>query len=531
MATLVAAAAALSACAPNALAAPARAAGPDLVGRGLDALRLAGSRVLGPLGSQPVTLTLVLAPRHAAELARLTESAHAPLSRAAYQRRYGPSRAQVAAVRAWARSKGMRVLGTGPGRMYVRASGRADAVGNAFGVVLRRLAGSGQSYYAANRAGALPAALRGRVASVLGLSNLGRMHTLAPPLQLGPLATGRSSYGPGDLTALYGAPAGATGAGQRLAVIAQGDLTTTLIDLRTFEAHFGLPVVPVSTVHVNGSSTDTSGAIEWNLDTQYSTGLAPNAAELRIYIAPTLSNDDILAAISAWVNENRAPQASASLGECDLLASLTGFTAGLDAVLARAAAQGQTLFAASGDSGSFCPFGPVGLNGLPIGLPGPEYPASSPGAIGVGGTTVLTTGPLLELAWLAGGGGPSLVEPAPAFQKKAAGSYLGVGRGVPDVALDADPHTGYQVMVGGAIQTVGGTSASAPAWQGIWARAQSAHGGRLGFAGPALYSVPISAFHDVILGVNGIGVATPGWDYTTGRGTPDIAKLIAALGR
>ena len=60
-------------------------------------------------------------------------------------------------------------------------------------------------------------------------------------------------------------------------------------------------------------------------------------------------------------------------------------------------------------------------------------------------------------------------------------------RGVPDVSLDADPESGYEVVVGGTRETIGGTSASAPSWQGIWARAQGAHGGALGFAGPVLY--------------------------------------------
>ncbi len=74
---------------------------------------------------------------------------------------------------------------------------------------------------------------------------------------------------------------------------------------------------------------------------------------------------------------------------------------------------------------------------------------------------------------------------------------------------------------------VGGTSANAPSWQGIWARAQGAHGGSLGFAGPVIYNTePASAFHDITLGSNGFP-ALPGWDYASGRGTPDIAKFVA----
>ena len=76
------------------------------------------------------------------------------------------------------------------------------------------------------------------------------------------------------------------------------------------------------------------------------------------------------------------------------------------------------------------------------------------------------------------------IEATPAFQQNAGGSFLELQRGVPDVALDADPNSGYDVIVGGEEEVIGGTSASAPSWQGIWARAQGAHGGSLGFAGP-----------------------------------------------
>ena len=169
----------------------------------------------------------------------------------------------------------------------------------------------------------------------------------------------------------------------------------------------------------------------------------------------------------------------------------------------------------------------MAVNGVPAGLPGTNYPASSPGAIGVGGTTVPGPGPN-ELGWYAGGGGSSVLESTPAFQQSAGGSFLGVERGVPDVSLDADPNSGYDVIVNGTEETIGGTSASAPSWQGIWARTQAAHAGGLGFAGPVIYGTePANAFHDIVLGGNGLYVDTPGWDYVTGRGTPDIAAFVS----
>lgn len=168
----------------------------------------------------------------------------------------------------------------------------------------------------------------------------------------------------------------------------------------------------------------------------------------------------------------------------------------------------------------------VGVNGVPAGVPGDNYPASSPYAIGVGGTTVLGPGPT-ETSWYAGGGGASIVEGTPDYQSNAGGSFVAaVGRGVPDVALDGDPNSGYRVIVNGQEQIIGGTSAGAPSWQGIWARAQGAHGGTLGFAGPPVYNAPAAAFNDITLGANGLYPTTPGWDYDTGRSTPDITAFV-----
>ncbi|MGZ4167983.1 MAG: S53 family peptidase [Solirubrobacteraceae bacterium] len=260
-----------------------------------------------------------------------------------------------------------------------------------------------------------------------------------------------------------------------------------------------------------------------------STAFAPGVTQLNVYVGPSLNDSDVLSTINRWVTDDLSKQGSFSAGECDLLADAAGFTTGLDAVLAQAAAQGQTMFFSSGDTGSQCP-AIVGVNGVPAGIPDTNYPASSPYGIGVGGTSVLSNNPLTEIGWYAGGGGLSPIEPAPAFQANA--KVLGVAapptRGVPDVSLDADPESGYDVVVNGTVEGIGGTSASAPSWQGIWARVQGAHSGSLGFAGPVLYSSSAAAaFNDITVGSNGAYTAGPGYDLMTGLGTPDIAKLVS----
>ncbi len=138
------------------------------------------------------------------------------------------------------------------------------------------------------------------------------------------------------------------------------------------------------------------------------------------------------------------------------------------AIAATVRPQGQTMFFSSGDTGSQCP-ALTGVNGVPAGIPDTNYPASSPYGIGVGGTTVLSPSGPTEIGWYAGGGGLSPLEPTPAFQMsaKVLSAAPMVNRGVPDVSLDAGPESGYDVVVNGTVQAIGGTSAGAPSWQGI----------------------------------------------------------------
>ena len=264
----------------------------------------------------------------------------------------------------------------------------------------------------------------------------------------------------------------------QLAVIAEGDLTSTIKDLRTAEAARNLRQTPVSLVYTGPKSSDTSGADEWDLDTQTSTGVASSAARLYIYVASTLTNADLARAINLWVTDDKAQAASASLGECDVLPFLDGSMTLDDMVLEEAAVQGQTFFASTGDTGSSCAVLPT--NGVPAsGPPDTEYPASSPYAIAVGGTTLDTDDSDnygTELAWNSGGGGISPVENSGAWQNNVAPSAAAGARGVPDIALDADPNTGALIYVDGTATQIGGTSLASPLALGFWTRLQSSNG-------------------------------------------------------
>jgi subtilase family serine protease len=511
-----------------------QAAGGATTVPGTAPLLVQGGTALGAAPSAPASVTLALALRNQGalkgELAALYNPSspqyHQFLTPAEFAAQYAPTQATVNAVSAWAAGAGLAVASVSSNRTLVRLVGTTTSVGKAFGTSFETFRmPSGQTYVSNAGTATLPPSLGGAVASVVGLSSLDQA-SLDPVVAAAPSLNYPSSYGPQGFWQLYNAPAAQTGSGQTVAVLAEGDLTSPHADLTTFENTYGLPHVPWTTVTVDGASTDTSGNDEWDLDTQYSTGLAPEVSSLVVYDGRSLNDSDILDEVNAWVTQDVAPQADFSAGECEVLAQEAGFQTANDQALEQAVAQGQTLFTAAGDTGAFCP-AVVGVNGVPAGLPNVNYPAASPYAVGAGGTTVVGgAAPPTELAWYAGGGGLSLFESEPSWQAGVGGSNTGVQRAVPDVAFDSDPESGFNVVVGGTLTVVGGTSGASPSWLGIWARAQGAHGATLGFAAPTVYAEPSGSFYDVELGDNGIYPATPGYDMVTGRGTPNITAFV-----
>ena len=515
---------------------------------GTSAWRVRSATDAGSYSASRMSVTLTLAQRNQSALDALVAKPHAALTPAQFDAQFAPSTATVDAIRSWASANHLTVSSVSSNRLLVTLTGSSGQLSSALQTGFERFHSAAEgSFFAASKAAHLPASFASSVTSVVGLSSLAKVAVPAPSVRsASALSAGRAAlsatglpglpsglnypatYTPQQLNAMYDSPSTATGSGQQLAIMTEGDVTQPKADLATFEKTYGLPAVTWNQINVGTPSTDTSGDDEWDLDSQYSTAFAPGVTTLNVYVGPSLNDSDILTTINKWVTDDIAQQGSFSAGECDLLADASGFTSGLDAVLKQADAQGQTMFFSSGDTGSQCP-AITGVNGVPAGIPDTNYPASSPFGIGVGGTSVLDNNPLSEIGWYAGGGGLSPIEPTASFQANA--KVLGVTapptRGVPDVSLDADPESGYDVVVDGAVEGIGGTSASAPSWQGIWARVNGAHAG-LGFAGPVLYSTePSSAFHDITVGANGAYTAGPGYDLVTGLGTPDIAKLVS----
>jgi subtilase family serine protease len=298
-----------------------------------------------------------------------------------------------------------------------------------------------------------------------------------------------------------------------------------------------LPQVPVSVVQVSVASTDTSGADEWDLDTQMSSGMAQTLADLYLYDNASMTDADTALGFNLFASQDVAQAGSASFGICEFLAYLDGSMLADDQVFEEAAAQGQTVFSSTGDTGPSCAV--VDTNGVPdTGLPFMSYPAVSPYVVAVGGTDLFVNQDgsyNTEIAWEAGGGGISQLESSPYWQAAAVPSNALGDKGVPDVAMDAALETGALVYIGGVENMVGGTSLASPLALGSWARLQSAHGNGLGFAAPKFYGLtaglltPASGFHDVIAGCNGLYCATPGWDFTTGLGSFDISSMGGLL--
>jgi kumamolisin len=170
-----------------------------------------------------------------------------------------------------------------------------------------------------------------------------------------------------------------------------------------------------------------------------------------------------------------------------------------------------------------------------------DFPASSPHVLACGGTKLVSSGSTItsETVWNelslnegATGGGVSTLFARPSWQasnKVPAPTTSTGGRGVPDVAGDADPSTGYTVRVDGETTTIGGTSAVAPLWAGLIALANAANKRDAGFVNPLLYSASSSPFRDITSGNNGAFSAEPGWDACSGLGSPKGAAVIAAL--
>jgi pseudomonalisin len=524
----------------------AGAAAPKWVATSTRAYPLRAATLLGAAApSTPLRVVVGLRMRDRAGAVSAIRSGRV-MSTSQFVSAHAPTGAQVRAVESYLDRHGFLNVAPASNRLLITATATVAQASSAFDTHIARFRQNGRVVLANTRDVRVPSALGGTVLAVLGLNTAGHVSARPrvaqnPPSSCAVAGTGYPcTYNPAGFWKAYDATGTSSGASTSIAVFTNGALGGVVKDLRTMESANRLPQVPVTIVRTGPASSDTSGADEWALDTQYSTGMAQRVKRLYLYDAPSLADSDLSVAYNKFAAQNVARGANASFGICEFAASLDGSMAVDDNAFMQAAAQGQTVFAAAGDTGGFCPVA-VGVNGVPAGVPDVNYPASSPWVVGVGGTTLVTASDgsySNEIAWVAGGGGPSYFEPAPPGQANVlppvgtacAGATVSCGRGVPDIAMDADPNSGANVYVGGQPEGIGGTSLSSPLALGVWARLQTAHGNRLGFASDLLYAASGSpAFHDIVVGDTGPYPATPGWDYATGLGTFDVRAAITKI--
>jgi kumamolisin len=502
--------------------------------------------------SQRAEVTVIV--RRRAELPEEIVTGPTVLTSEELAERYGADPADVALVRQ--ELAPLQVTAVHPATRRVKLAGTLAELASVFDTTLAQVSSrdhQGRMVTHRYREGPLyvPAALDGVVLAVLGLDTRPEFQphfrTRGAP---GPAAAPGPSYQPNQVADIYDFPAGTTGAGQTIAVIELGG-GFSQSDLDTYFGGLGISPTPsVTAASVDGATnapgSDPSGAdMEVNLDIDVIGAVAPGAAQV-VYFAPNNGDQGFVDAISDAAQASPAPIAiSISWGQSEDSWTSQGLSA-MNAVMSDAAALGITVCAAAGDNGS--------TDGVTDGQQHVDFPASSPYALGCGGTKLLAdtaTGSITsEVVWNelannegAGGGGVSDQFDTPSWQAsagvpaqangKSAPGGDG-GRGVPDVTGNADPATGYRVYADGQAQVVGGTSAVAPLWSALIARLAQATGQRFGLIQPTLYAgvtpgAAMAGFNDITQGNNGAYSAGPGWDACSGLGSPNGTDLLSRL--
>lgn len=487
-------------------------------------------------GDEPVTISVYLKDRSAGAMTPHT-AGEIPSRRsreALREARKVDLEGDLEAMRKFAADHGLELAHSDPARKLVQLKGSISSIERAFGTELHDYESDGRVCRV--RAGALhvPVDVADRIDAVLGLDT----RPFATPKIVPHKGTPPPGFLPNAVAALYGF-GGLTASGQCIALIELGGGYSDADNAQAFGA-MGVPVPDVVSVSVDGAGNapgDPAGADgEVALDIQVAGGTAPGA-KIAVYFAPNTSQGFVDAVTSAIHDEKNAPSAiSISWG-----APESGWSgqalAAMNAALKDAATLGVTVTAASGDAGA--------TDGEDDGKPHVDYPASNPYVLGCGGTRINASSDAIasEVVWNSNGGGTgggvSALFPLPTYQKTAdvpAPTASNGGRGVPDVAGNADPDSGYRIVVDGQSGVIGGTSAVAPLWAGIVAACNAARGTSLGFFHETLYQNS-TALNDISDGDNRTGnigfAAAPGWDACTGLGSPTerLRRILSAAKR
>jgi kumamolisin len=520
---------------------------------------LPGARIIGrPNRRRCIQVTVKLRPRQqpagqSAEAALQQLAAQSPadrayLTREAYAAAHGADPADMLAVARFAAHHHLRVVARHKAARTVILSGTIGAFERAFRVRLFRYRQGRRIYRGRTGAIHLPPRLDGLVDGVFGLDNrpAAKPHFRRRQGLGGAWAQAQSSaFTPPQVAQAYTFPADANGSGQCIAIIELGG-GYSMRDLNPYFATLGIPTPRVKWVSIGGARNvpfgDPNGADgEVLLDIEVAGAVAPGA-NIVVYFAKN-TDQDFLRAINRAVHDrvNRPTVISISWGGPESAWTQQSLNAFNDAFNA-AGLLGVTVCVASGDGGS--------SDGQPGRTAHADFPASSPNVVACGGTKLIASGSTIssEVVWNegpgggAGGGGVSDFFALPSWQSSAGvppspnpGAH--VGRGLPDVAGNADPNTGYEVRVDGQNGVIGGTSAVAPLMAGLTALLNQKLGKPIGYLNPLLYQSTAvhDTFHDITQGNNdmtgqvGHYPAARGWDPASGFGSPNGTALLTQL--
>jgi subtilase family serine protease len=507
------------------------------------------ARHLGRLNSRTsVTLAFTLKPRDAAGLADLAKRIYDPadpeyghfLSTSEFNDRFAPSEADVRDVLTYLRSLGFRSASVHPNGLVIDAVGTAATVESAFAVQLQEYQTSeGQRVHAPAEDPELREDIAARLSGVSGLSTFRHSH---PHLtsHVNSNVNPNSYMTPTKIKTAYNlSQSGNAGNGETIALFELDGFTMS--DITTYEDNFSIPHANISTFLVDGASGSAgNGANEVTLDIELVTAVSP-ASTINVYEGPN-TDVGVLHTYNRIATDNTAKIVSTSWGSSES-SETQSFLDAENTIFQQMAVQGQSVFAASGDAGAYDDSDNPSL--LTV-----DDPGSQPYVTAVGGTTLTYAfnSYLSETSWATSsngqgsGGGMSALWQLPNWQ---AGLATSANKGsnsrrmVPDVALNADPSTGYSIYLDGKWHAFGGTSASAPLWAAFMAQVNQARLsnrlGRIGFANPAIYQVAqsslhSSSFHDIADGSTNLYFPTTGgFDLSTGWGSLQGGSLLSAL--
>ena len=538
-------------------------------------------------GGQVLHLDVTLAEQDPAGLAQAVAAVSTPgspqyrhyLSSQQFAAEFGPSPAVVALVSSTLRAEGLTVGTPAPGSVLLPVSGTAATVSSALGTPLEQVQAPDGSHALVNTsAPQVPSTLAGAVTGVIGLNGLFEEHSMLrprataaspgsapspPSANAAPAAphagtpqacgaaaatasSGAGIYTSTQMSSLFGLDQlfsqGRTGVGQTMAIVEFEQYAQS--DVNAFLSCYGLTNRVRNVAVDGGPGGPPQGKGEAALDVELASYNAPSA-NLVVYEAPNQNDAQAFDLFNKIANDDTAQVVTTSWGNCE-----AQFTQGElqteNAIFARMAAQGQTMVAASGDSGSEDCFAPPPTGNFDDSL-AVDDPGSQPDVLSAGGTTLSAFGTSFQSAWNdcqgvgpgcaltlnangmlrygAGGGGYSDVWPRPSYQPGS-----NAHRAVPDLSYPADPGAGAVVAYfNGAWGGIGGTSVAPPTTAALFADTNQGCARTLGMVAPALYAANGSANFSDVVGGNNDFTQTNGNRYTAGLGFDPVTGLGTAV--